>query len=217
MGRWLKRQRAGVHILTAFLLAVVVFILWYAAIRRVWLFNSPLRTVEWDLWSMLEGLSSAAAFAAVVGGGLVALLQLIESVDSRHLGVFNDVFERMMDDAEVEARRWIYLELPKDPKQGIASLTDEDRQRIKRVLNSFDHLGLLLKQDWVTDDGIIRWVSPIVIKTWDKLGPYVAYECEQREEPYYYEAAQYLAQRCAEWWEKSRRGDIKWLDSDKTV
>lgn len=211
--RWLKRQRAGVHILIAFLLAVGVFAIWYTAIRRVWLFNSPLRVVEWDLWSMLEGLSSAAAFAAVVGGGVVALLQLIESVDSRHLGVFNDVFERMMDDAEVEARRWIYLELPDEPEQGIDALADEGRRHVKRVLNSFDHLGFLLKQDWVTDEGIVEWVSPIVVKTWEKLGPYIDYECKRREEPYYYDTARYLAERCAEWWEKNGRGDIHWIDN----
>jgi hypothetical protein len=212
--RWLKRQRAGVHILIAFVLAIIVFAVWYTAIRRVWLFGSPQRVVQWDLWSMLEGLSSAAAFAAVVGGGVVALLQLIESVDSRHLGVFNDVFERMMDDAEVAARRWIYLELPDEPEKGIDALTDEGRSHVKRVLNSFDHLGFLLKQDWVTDEGIVEWVSPIVVKTWEKLGPYVAYECERRGESYYYAAAQHLAERCATWWEKHRPSEtINWIDN----
>ncbi len=213
MMKWLKRQSAGKVILVAGLLSLGVFSLSLLVIGLVWRFASPTRAVEWDLWAMLESIASAGAFATVIGGGIVILAQLVETVDSRHLAVYNDVFQRMMRDEEIEARRWIYLKLPDDPEQGIASLSPEGQRHVKLVLNSFDHLGFLLKQEWITDEGIIEWVSPVVIKTWAKVGPYVEYEARRRGEPYYYGAAQHLARRCQEWWAKNRPGSgITWIE-----
>lgn len=57
------------------------------AVGLVWRFASPTRTVEWDLWAMLESIALAGTFAAVIGGGIVILAQLVETVDSRHLAV----------------------------------------------------------------------------------------------------------------------------------
>jgi hypothetical protein len=42
---------------------------------------------------------------------------------------------------------------------------------------------------------MIGWMSPIVVKVWDKIGPVVEYECLQRpEEPDFYESAIKLAE-----------------------
>jgi hypothetical protein len=47
---------------------------------------------------------------------------------------------------------------------------------------------------------MIGWMSPIVVKVWDKIGPVVEYECLQRpEEPDFYESAIKLAERCQSW------------------
>ena len=42
-------------------------------------------------------------------------------------------------------------------------------------------------------------LNPMVVKSWDKLGPYVIYERQRRNEPDYYEMAEGLAQRCIQW------------------
>jgi hypothetical protein len=91
------------------------------------------------------------------------------------------------------------LNLPDNPEEGISSLDPLGQAHVKNVLNSFDHLGFLLQQDWVTDDPVIQWVSPMVVKVWERLGPYVAYEMQRRKEPDYYQAAQLLAKRCQDW------------------
>lgn len=216
MQRWLRARGTLEIVLLAILVSIVVFVLWVFGIRAVWLSARPGAPVEWDLWGMIEGLSSAAAFAALFGGGIVVLLQLIEASESRHLDVYNSVFERMMRDEEIEARRWIYQNLPENPEHGLQGLSAEDHRKVKLVLNSFDHLGFLLRQQWITDDGLIGWVSPVVVKTWQKLEPYVDHEAERRGEPYYYSAARYLADRCTEWWQ-ANRGEVTftWLGKDE--
>ncbi len=212
--RTLKRLSAGKVVAVAAVLSLGMLVVWVSLIVLVWLAIGRPAGDGWDLWAMLEGLSSAAAFATVIGGGIVVLMQLVESVDSRHLAVYNDIFREMMSDEDIEARRWIYLHLPDDPQQGLASLDPLGQRYVKRVLNSFDHLGFLLRQEWVTDEGLIEWVSPIVIKTWSKLGPYVEYESQRRNEPYYYEAARYLAKRCTAWWQEHRpEARITWVEN----
>lgn len=208
-----RRMSARQIGLLAILLSAIVFALVMISVYLLWLFGTGEPVVEWNLWNMLEGISGALAFAAVAGGGFFALMQLVESTDSRHMDVFNDTFNRLMSDDEIRARRWIYTHLPPDPAQGIAGLSEIGQRHVKLVLNSFDHLGFLIMQDWVNDDGIIRWMSPIVLKTWEKLGPYVEYEAARRREPYYYEAAQELARRCNVWWAENRKGQkFVWLD-----
>ncbi|MBN1429809.1 MAG: hypothetical protein JXB07_15675 [Anaerolineae bacterium] len=192
----IKRMSAGHIVLMAAVLSAVVCILLSGGIYLLRTVTDP----DADLWSMFEGLSSAAAFSVAVGGGLMVLAQLTEAVDSRSLTIFNDVFDRLACDRNIEARRWIYQNLPDNPERGLASLSDEGREHVKLVLNSFDHLGFLVRQDWVSseaEEAIIQWVSPFVAKTWIKLGPYVEYEVAQRpEEPDYYIAACHLAERC---------------------
>ena len=209
----LKRMSAGQVLGLAALLSLSAFALWVILTTLLWRFGSGDPVLEWDLWSMLEALSGAAAFAVVAGGGFVALRQLIEANESRNLAIYNSVFERLMSDEEIRARRWIYQKLPDEPQKGIESLSEQGRRYVKLVLNSFDHLGFLLMQDWVTGDEIIHWVSPIVVKTWAKLGPYVQHEARRRGEPYYYEAARELALRCAAWWAQNRSDQpIQWID-----
>jgi hypothetical protein len=161
----------------------------------------------------MEAISTAAAVAQIVGGGLVLLVQMNESVDSRNLSAYNEIFERLMSDRNIAARRWIYINLPPDPQTGIAGLSEEGQEHVKLVLNSLDHLGFLITQDWVTSDAILQWVSPFVVKVWARIGPYVDYEAKRRGEPDYYEAVRALAERCIEWRRENVPGteDIVWL------
>jgi hypothetical protein len=212
---WIKRMSAGGIVIVASLLSIAVCAVLSGGIYLIW---NQIRAIDpnADLWAMMEALSATAAFSVAVGGGLMVLAQLTEAVDSRNLTIFNDVFERLMADRNIEARRWIYANLPDDPEQGLASLSDEGREYVKLVLNSFDHLGFLMQQDWVSaeaEDAIIRWVSPFVARIWQKLGPYVDYELARRpEEPDYYEAARLLAEQCVAYRKKFLRQDaiVSW-------
>jgi hypothetical protein len=155
-----------------------------------------------DFWPMLEALSTAGAVAQVLGGGVVALWQLRDSVDSRNLSTYNEIFDKLMSEENIDARRWIYLNLPDDPSAGLEGLDPMGQTHVKRVLNSLDHLGFLMARDWITseaEDAIIEWVSPFVVKVWAKLGPYITYEAERRKEPDYYANIRELAERCIAW------------------
>ena len=209
---WLKKMSAGGIVIFATVLSIAICGLLSSGAYLLWNLVGPTDS-NVDLWAILEALATAAAFSVAVGGGLMVLAQLTEAVDSRNLTIFNDVFERLASDRNIEARRWIYQNLPDNPGQGLASLSEEGRQNVKYVLNSFDHLGFLIQQDWVSgeaEDAIVRWVSPFVTKTWGKLGPYVDYEVSQRpEEPDYYEAVRHLAEKCIAYRKTLLRRDPK--------
>lgn len=191
--------------------------IWVGAIALGWLFLG-FAGFNGNFWSSLEGLSSAATFATVIGGGVVALAQLVESIDSRqreiavnNLEAYNSIFDQMMSDDNIAARRWIYQELPDDPREGLGSLTEEGRSHVKLVLNSFDRLGFMLQQNLISGDAldaIIGWVSPFVTKTWVKIRPYIELEIQRRNEPDYYEAAVFLAYRCIEWRRQNVPGSV---------
>jgi hypothetical protein len=188
----------GQVVMLALTISVVTFVVWIGLAVVVWGFFRIIG-VRFDLWGMLEAVSTAAAVAQFLGGGVVALVQMTESVDNRNLGIYNHIFEKMMSDENIEARRWIYQALPPNPEEGLSSLDPVGASHVKHVLNSFDHLGFLMQQDWVTAEPVIHWVSPMVVKVWEKLGPYVEYEAQRRREPDYYEAARQLAARCQDW------------------
>ncbi len=199
----------------AILIAVMSLIGWVIFCGFLWGVLQALG-IHFDFWPMLEALSTAAAVAQFLGGGIVALWQLRDSVDSRNLSIFNEIFNKLMSDREIEARRWIYTQLLADPSAGVSALSAEGQEHIKHVLNSFDHLGFLLERDWITaeaEDAIIKWVSPMVVKVWAKLGPYIDYEVKRRNEPDYYENVRYLATRCQEWRAKYLpEAEINWIN-----
>jgi hypothetical protein len=70
---------------------------------------------------------------------------------------------------------------------------------MKKVLNSLDRVAFLTREGWIPDELIMPWMHPMIAKSWEKLEPYVMYERERRNEPYYYEHAGELAERCRKW------------------
>lgn len=185
----------------AFLISILSFILLLALCAGIWL---GLRAVgmDTDLLVLIQSVATTLAVAQVIGGSVVALRQLREASDSRNLAIYNDIFAKLMSEQDIEARRWIYQNLPDLPEEGLQGISRDGQVHIKRVLNSLDHLGFLLHQTWITDDAedaIIRWVSPFVVKTWQKIGPYVDHEASRRNEPDYYEFVRELSQRCIQW------------------
>jgi hypothetical protein len=186
----------------AVLVGAGAIVTWIGILLLAWRFLG-LREADPALWGYLEGMSSAAVLGSVIGGGLAVLVQLVELIESRkrdiavtNLRVYDTIFGLMMSDDNIDARRWIYQELPRDPETGLSGLDSEGQRRIKLVLNSLDYLGLAVAQDIVAGDDVVEWASPFVVKVWDRLGPYVDYEARRRNEPDYYRAARDLAERC---------------------
>lgn|GEM_PF-614638 len=186
---------------TLVLRAVSVSAIAFAAIlTSTWVIATMLQAkgATVDPWTVLGNVSAAAAVSITIGGGLLLWAQLVQSHRERSRAAFTEAFMLLMQDEQIEARRWVYG-LPDDVAAAHAEIiaTDENRARYKRVVNTLDYLGFLVVFHPGADDEVIRWTSPIVRKTWAKLGPVIDDEARRREEPDYYAAARALAARCA--------------------
>ncbi len=169
--------------------------------------------IKADLWAMIEALSSAVTVAALIGGGYIAYRELDELSSSRYIDVSNKLFEELNSTENIAARRWVLQNMPDDPAEGLPALAPEDRDTVKRVLNSLDHIAFLTQSGWIPEELIMPWMNPMVVKVWAKLGPYVIYESQRRREPDYYEHARKLAERCVVWRAKNvPDAEVTWVD-----
>lgn len=188
------------------------FILWIGVLLFAWLLLR-LAGFSTSFWAMTEALSTAVAAAAVLGAGVVAYRELTEVASSRHMEVADRLFEELNSPENIEARRWIFKNLPDDPEEGIRTITPEGQAAVKRVLNSLDRVAFLTQAGWIPEEMIMPWMSPMIVKAWAKLGPYVEYESRRRHEPDYYQQARELAERCRAWRAKHvPDAKITWLD-----
>ncbi len=188
------------------------FVSWLVFLGLIWFFLQALG-VSTSLWAMIEALSTAVAAAAVLSAGFIAYRELSEITNSRYLEVADRLFDELNSTESIEARRWIFQNLPEDPQKGIETLPEEGRAAVKRVLNSLDRVSFLTQSGWIPDEVVMPWMHPLIAKSWEKLGPYILYERERRSEPYYYEQASLLAERCRIWRQKHLLDiQVKWVD-----
>ncbi len=204
-----SNQRTFINIVV---LTAVGFAVWLGLLYLLWLLLSGLGSTV-DYWAMAEALSTAVAAVAVLGAGYIAYRELAEISSSRHMEVADRFFQELNSQENIEARRRVYQNLPDDPQQGISSLSADDHAAIKKVLNSLDRVAFLTQAGWIPEDLIMPWMHPMIAKSWTKLEPYVQYEVQRRDEPYYYQHARELAERCRIWRQKNLAdGDVKWVD-----
>lgn len=177
---------------------LVGFIFWVLGILIFWALLNILG-VSTGYWVMLEALSTAVAAAAVLGVGIIAHNELNEAARGRYLNVADRLFDELNSPENIDARRRVFTNLPENPQEGLRMISSEDRAAVKRVLNSLDHVAFLTQAGWIPDELVMPWMNPIVVKSLEKLGPYVAYESQRRNEPDYYQHVRALAERCLEW------------------
>jgi len=175
------------------------FLFWQFCLFLLWLFLEALG-LSVDYWNMTQGLSSAAAVAALIGGGIIAYRELTEASSGRHVQVADSLFSELNSPENIKARRWIYQELPKEPGEGgLRSLTSEGRAYVKQTLNSLDRVAFLTQAGWIPREMIMPWMNPMIVKSWEKLAPWVENESQRRREPDYYEHARQLGEDCIDW------------------
>jgi len=152
-----------------------------------------------NIMGTIEAVSTAVGAAAVFGAGYIAYQELSEVANTRYMDIADRLFGELNSPDNVEARRHIFQNLKDDPELGMKRLKEADRNAMKKVLNSLDHVAFLTREGWIPDDLIMPWMHPMIAKSWEKLEPYVMYERKRRNEPYYYEHAGELAERCRKW------------------
>lgn len=175
----------------AFLTGLLILFFFWGFLRGI--------GVHTDYWAMLEALATAIAASAVLGTVFVAYRELSEIYSSRYIDVANKLFDELNSPENIEARRWVFQELPADPEQGIKTIDADGRKAVKKVLNSLDHVAFLTQAGWIPEELIMPWMYPMISKSWHKLKPYVEYERQRRNEPHYYVNASKIAERCVTW------------------
>jgi hypothetical protein len=197
---------------TILLLTGLSIVLYFGLSFVAWKISPVLIGEAPDFWTTAEALSTILGAATVVSAGLTAIWQLRETSSSRHIAVADHLFNAMTSKENIEARRWVYQELPDDPAQGIQGLTKEGRDKVKTVLNALDRVAFLTQRGWIPDGMIMPWLNLMVLKAWQKLRPYVDYESERRGEKDYYDGVRALAERCQRWRAKRFPGEeITWM------
>lgn len=205
---WSGRRTLGV----ALAITVIAFAAGMAALFLAWGFLRLLGDTS-DVWAMIEAVATALAAATVFGAGVFAYLELAEQSKGRYITVADRLFDELNEPENVCARRWVFQHLPPDPAVGLAQMSEEELDRVKRVLNSLDRVAFLTQAGWIPDDLILPWMNAMVVKAWVRLKPYVMYERERRREPDYYHQVDDLAARC-ETWRRAHLPDaeITWVD-----
>jgi hypothetical protein len=185
-------------LLVSIFVTLGAFVIGMLSLYLLWggILNNP---VDETFWGFVEAVSTAFAGAAVLGAGYLAFKELNEAAVGRYIDVADRLFQELNSVENIQARRWVYLNVQGEPEEMLSTLGDEGRDRIKTVLNSLDRLSFLTQEGWIDDDLIMPWMNPMVVKVWQKLGPFVAFERERRNEQDYYEHAERLARRCEEW------------------
>jgi hypothetical protein len=181
---------------------------------------------------LLEGIMSLVSVAFILGGSVFALREYItseiqqrrEELDREEeekkvaFNVYREIFDRLMSPEDVEARRWIINNIPKqedgeDEQEWVAQVkliihqrpqnwegAPPGQEHLKRVLNTFDFVGFAAGHYWPINDELLAWMSAPIAKAWERIGAYVENESKERHEPDYYRAARELGQRCVAWW-----------------
>jgi hypothetical protein len=189
------------------------FVLGMMALYVVWAVLNLLGFAP-SFWAMTEATATAVTAATVLGGAILAYRELAEVSATRHMEVADRLFDELNDPTHVAARRRVFQQLPADPETGIVLLTEEDRDAIKQVLNSLDRVAFLTQAGWIPEDLVMPWMSPMILKVWIKLKPWVDYEATRRHEPDYYHQVRALAERCLGW--RKAHGmstEITWVDN----
>jgi hypothetical protein len=175
------------------------FALWLVCLFLVWLVLRRFG-VQVDYWIMTQTFSSGATIAALIGGGIIAYRELNEASSGRHAQVADSLFGELNSPENIEARRWIYQNLPKEPSGGgLESLPPEGRAYVKQTLNSLDRVAFLTQAGWIPKEMIMPWMNPMIVKSWEKLAPWVENESKRRREPDYYEHARRLGEDAIAW------------------
>ena len=204
---------SGIVLLAVFLVITIfgfLFIVFGCVL--VW-FILKSTNVTTDLMGTIQSLSNALAAAAVFGAGFIAYRELSEGVDSRYIDIADRLFDELNSPDNIAARRRVYQNLPANPEDGLKNMSSEDQEAMKKVLNSLDRVAFLTQPRWISDEIVMPWMHPMISKSWEKLEPYVIYERNRRNEPYFYRFAGELAVRCRKWRARNLiKTDTTWVD-----
>jgi hypothetical protein len=191
---------------------ILFYLCWLGGLFLIWTLLQGTGAAP-DYWALTAALSVPLGPSIFLAGTVLAYRQLREVAKGRHLGVADRLFEELNSSENIEARRWLFQQLPDDPKESVTALSDEGHRAIKRVLNSLDRIAFLTQEGWIPEEMMMPWLNPMIVKAWAKLEAYIDYESKRRHEPDYYQNVRTLAHRCVVWRQRHLpEAKITWVD-----
>jgi hypothetical protein len=177
-------------------------------------------------WGLLEGLTSLATLAIVIGGVVFAYFEHTQNAIQRgresaldSFNLYKEIDLRLNEPQAIAARRWIIQNLPTLAQHGgeaeewldeiklilnktPGELQDErpaGKEHLKRVLNGFDFIGFVAQNYWSMENELVEWMSPLVAKIWERVGVYIEDESRRRNEEDFFRAARDFGNYCLEY------------------
>jgi hypothetical protein len=208
----IKKWARSHPLLTAIGIFMVVFLILTLGNLMVWLILRALG-LALNLVSIISSFSSLVTTAAVFSAAYLAYGELAELSQGRHLEVADRLFDVLNSEESIAARRWIYQNLGNSLDYGKQDAFKNSQKYIKHTLNSLDRVAFITRFGYVSDDDIMPWMHPMVIKVWAKLKPFVLSERKRRGEPLYYKEAEKLAERTIAWCHKHNIPvEVTWIE-----
>ena len=176
-------------------------------------------------WTILEGIMSLLTVSLVIGGGVFVFFEYINNEiqqmrDSAQasFNIYTQLYDRVTSPIDTAARRWILQNLSVQTEnqtkeawlQQVQTKLLENSEEsptdvplgqthLRRVLNTFDYIGFVSENYWNMENELVDWMSPLVAKVRDIIGPYVEYEAVLRNEPDFFQSARSFGNHCLQW------------------
>ena len=114
------------NLIIIFIITALGFLFWIGGLFIFWLLLNLFGATV-DFWAMVKSLSTAVAAATVLSAGFIAYRELRAQDISRYIEVADKLYNELNSQENIDARRWVFNNLPSDPKSGLLDMTDEGR------------------------------------------------------------------------------------------
>lgn len=134
--------------------------------------------------------SIAAIFITV--GVPIAIWQLIEMKRARFLEASHHLFAELDDNASRECRRFIYTELPSDPKKVNRTQLD----KAENVWVCLNRIAIRVEKKLFPKSLALEMYSGTVIRCWKKLKNHIEYQRKLRNDEEYMKPFERFFEEC---------------------
>jgi hypothetical protein len=232
----------GLGCLSMIIAGISVLVFGGIYVLLTWLINHSWSFPNWSLEGFTSLITLALIIGGLVFAAIQhrhaeiqhmhAEIQQAQEKNTIAYNIYEALYSRITNLEEEAARRWIIKNItPLEPgeseeewveafreaiKQGKekpeATEQPEEQQYIKRALNSLDYMGFIAQNYLNVEEALMKWMSPPVSKVWKRLKVYVKHERIRRNEPDWYDSAEYIGEACIEWRELNGLDEPKIVD-----
>jgi hypothetical protein len=122
-----------------------------------------------EIWSAIGAISSAISTLVILVAAVIAMKQLREAAQARHVGALSKVFEDFHSEEARQDKRFIYDNSFDD----YSKCSPEIRYRVDRVIELHQRTAFLATLSLIPSDLILEMYSGTYAALWQKLELYV--------------------------------------------